>query len=155
MTPAVNQVQKAKTPYTLHEYRHEESCESYGAEAAEKLGISGARVFKTLVVQLDSGPLMVAVLPVCCQLSMKQMAKTARAKKATMAETATVERATGYVLGGISPLGQRKKLKTLIDTSALQYPTVFVSAGRRGLEIELSPRDLADLTRARFAEICQ
>ena len=155
MTPAVNAVRKARVVYQIHDYAHDASSASYGLEAAEKLGVAEERVFKTLVVSLDSKALAVAVIPVSSMLSMKLVAKAAGAKKATMAEPAAVERSTGYVLGGVSPLGQKKRLKTIIDSAASDHPTVYVSAGRRGLEIELGPGDLAELTGASFAGICQ
>jgi Cys-tRNA(Pro)/Cys-tRNA(Cys) deacylase len=113
------------------------------------------RVFKTLVVSLDNKELAVGVVPVSSMLSMKRIAKAVGAKKAAMAAQADVERATGYVLGGVSPLGQKKRLKTIIDASAKNYSTIYVSAGRRGLEIELSPEDLGKLVNGIFADICQ
>jgi Cys-tRNA(Pro)/Cys-tRNA(Cys) deacylase len=155
MTPAINTARKAKVTHKVHEYVHDPATESYGLEAAEKLSVPEARVFKTLVVSLDSRELAVGVIPVSSMLSMKRMAKAAGAKKASMADRADVERATGYVLGGVSPLGQKKRLKTIIDSSASQHPTIYVSAGRRGLEIELSPTDLVRLVNGVLAEICQ
>ncbi|MDK9706858.1 MAG: Cys-tRNA(Pro) deacylase [Desulforhopalus sp.] len=155
MTPAINAAKKAKISYTVHTYVHDPSADSYGREAAEKLGIALERVFKTLVVELDGKNLAVAVIPVSTLLSMKQIAKAAGVKKAAMADTAAVERSTGYVLGGVSPLGQKKRLPTLIDSSAKAQSTIFVSAGRRGLEIELRPADLATLTGAAFAAIAE
>ena len=155
MTPGINLARKQKITHTVHEYTHDPDSESYGQEAADKLGVPASRVFKTLVVSLDNKTLAVAVLPVSGMLSMKQIARAAGAKKATMAPPADVERATGYVLGGVSPLGQKKRLKTIIDVSAADYDTVYISAGRRGLEIELSPDDLKKLTNAVLAEICQ
>lgn len=155
MTPAINAVKKKKIPYTLHQYAHDPANNSYGKEAVEKLGLPEARVFKTLVVQLDNGKLVVAVIPVSSMLSMKELAKTAGTKKAMMADKKAVEKATGYVLGGVSPLGQKKRLSTIIDCSAEEFPTIYVSAGRRGLDIELKPTDLADLTTATFAKIRQ
>jgi len=153
MTPAVDQARKAGIEHRIHEYSHDPSSESYGTEAAEKLGIPQQQVFKTLVVSLDAKALAVGIVPVCTTLNLKRIAKAAGAKKATMADPAEVERATGYVLGGVSPLGQKKRLKTFIDASATEFSTVHVSAGRRGLEIELSPQDLATLCGADFAEI--
>jgi Cys-tRNA(Pro)/Cys-tRNA(Cys) deacylase len=155
MTPAINAAKKKKISYKIHQYSHDPSHESYGKEAAEKLGIDEKRVYKTLVVQLDAGNLAVAVIPVSSMLSMKLIAKAAGAKKSAMADKEQVERTTGYVLGGVSPLGQKKRLLTVIDSSANDCTTIFVSAGRRGLEIELNPTDLADLTTATFADICQ
>lgn len=155
MTPGINVAKKNKVSHRIHEYSHDESSESYGLEAAEKMGAPETRVFKTLVVSLDSRELVVGVVPVSSMLSMKLIATAAGAKKATMADKSDVERSTGYVLGGVSPLGQKKRLKTIIDLSAKNYPTVYVSAGRRGLEIELSPDDLISLTSGELAEICQ
>ncbi len=155
MTPGINIAKKHKITHRVHEYAHDPSSESYGLEAAEKLEIPEDRVFKTLVVALDGKQLAVGVLPVSSMLSMKLIAKAFGAKKAVMADKSDVERATGYVLGGISPLGQKKRLGTVIDASATRHSTVFVSAGRRGLEIELSPKDLKKLVNGDFAEICQ
>jgi Cys-tRNA(Pro)/Cys-tRNA(Cys) deacylase len=155
MTPAINAAKKNNIFYKVHQYSHDPAHDSYGKEAAEKLGIAEDRVYKTLVVQLDKGSLTVAIIPVSSMLSMKQIAKAAGAKKAAMADKDLVEKTTGYVLGGVSPLGQKKRLVTVIDSSAQDFPTIFVSAGRRGLEIELKPADLAALTTAIFAEIHQ
>ena len=155
MTPGVNAVRKSKVPHRIHEYSHDDSSESYGLEAAEKMGVPEERVFKTLVVSLDNKELVVAVVPVSTMLSMKLIAKVSGAKKAAMASKVDAERSTGYVLGGVSPLGQKRRLRTIIDSSAGNYPTIYVSAGRRGLEIELSPDDLAKLTSGEVAEICQ
>lgn len=155
MTPAINEAKKKKIAYKIHQYAHDPAHESYGKEAAEKLGIDEERVYKTLVVQLDNGSLTVAVVPVSSMLSMKQIAKAAGAKKAAMADKELVEKTTGYIVGGVSPLGQKKRLATVIDSSAENFTTIFVSAGRRGLEIELNPADLAALTSAVFTEICQ
>lgn len=153
MTPAINAAKKAKIPYTVHQYVHDPAASSYGKEAAEKLGLDETRVFKTLVVELDNGSLAVAVIPVSAMLGLKQLAKAAGAKRAAMADKTAVARSTGYVLGGVSPLGQKKRLPTFIDSSAADFPTIFVSAGRRGLDIELKPADLANLTGATLAAI--
>jgi Cys-tRNA(Pro)/Cys-tRNA(Cys) deacylase len=155
MTPAINVVKKNKIVYKVHEYFHDSSSESYGLEAAEKLGVPEDRVFKTLVVSLDTNELAVGILPVSSMLSMKLIAKAAGAKKASMAAQSDVERSTGYVLGGVSPLGQKKRLKTVIDSSALTHSTIYVSAGRRGLEIELNPADLQRLVSGVLADIRQ
>lgn len=154
MTPAVNIAKKAKINHEIHEYAHDASTESYGLEAAEKLAVPAASVFKTLVVKLDSQTLAVAVIPVSNKLSMKRIAKAAAAKKATMASPDDVQRSTGYVLGGVSPLGQKKRLKTFVDRSAIQCKTMFVSAGRRGLDIELNPEDLVRLVNGVVVELC-
>ena len=155
MTPGINIARQHKIVHRVHEYAHDASSESYGLEAAGKLGVPGEQVFKTLVVALDNKALAVGVIPVSSMLSMKLIAKAAGAKKAAMADPADVERTTGYVLGGVSPLGQKKRLKTIIDSSAEKFATIYVSAGRRGLEIELSPADLKKLTNGMFAGICQ
>ena len=155
MTPAINAAKQARVNYTIHEYEHDPAAESYGEEAAEKIGANPAQVFKTLVVSLDGKDLAVGVVPVTAMLGLKQIAKAAGAKKALMADKQLVQRTTGYVLGGVSPLGQKKPLKTFIDQSAEGFETVFVSAGKRGLEIELAPADLARLTQARFALLQQ
>lgn len=155
MTPAIHLATKTKISHRLHEYVHDPAAESYGLEAAEKLGLPADRVFKTLVVQLDNQSYAVAVLPVSTLLSLKAMAKAVGSKKVLMAPKPDVARITGYVLGGVSPLGQKRRLRTVIDASAREFATVFVSAGRRGLEIELSPADLAGLTGASFAALGQ
>jgi len=155
MTPAINLAKQRKIQHRIHEYEHDPAAESYGLEAAEKLGVPAEQVFKTLVVSLDDGRLAVGVVPVCEMLSMKLIAKAAGAKKAAMADKALVERSSGYVLGGVSPLGQKKKLPTYIDESAQNFATIYVSAGRRGLEIELAPADLSALLNAKFCPLTQ
>lgn len=155
MTPGINVAKKARVPHRIHEYEHDPASESYGTEAAEKTGADPARVFKTLVASVDNRELVVGVLPVTAMLSMKLIARAAGGKKATMADKQAVQRATGYVLGGVSPLGQKRRLKTFIDQSARNFETIYVSAGRRGLEIELAPEDLAMLTDANFTPLQQ
>jgi len=155
MTPAIKLLEKAKVNFKVHEYEHDPAAESYGLEASEKLGVDEARVFKTLIVTLDAKDYAVAVIPVAHMLSMKQIAKAANAKKAAMADKTAVERITGYVLGGVSPMGQKKRLKTFIDESAKECPSIYVSAGRRGLEIELGAEDLKNQTGAVFAPLTQ
>lgn len=155
MTPGINVVRKHKIAHRVHEYSHDSSNSSYGHEAVEKLGVPEARVFKTLVVSLDCKELAVSVIPVSSMLSLKLIAKAFGAKKATMAAKSDVERSTGYVLGGVSPLGQKNRLRTIIDISASHHSSVFVSAGRRGLEIELNPDDLKNLVNGVFAGVCQ
>ncbi|MDN6298082.1 MAG: Cys-tRNA(Pro) deacylase [Halomonas sp.] len=153
MTPAIDAAKKAHVAFATHTYTHDESAASYGLEAAEKLGVTPECIFKTLVVLLDGKRLAVGIVPVESQLGLKQLARVAGAKKAAMAPPAEVERATGYVLGGVSPLGQKKRLPTFIDTSAEALDEVYVSAGKRGLEITLAPADLAALTAATFVPI--
>lgn len=155
MTPAVDFTRKNQVSFKVHEYIHDPASESYGHEAAEKLGVPEEQVFKTLVVSLDGKELAVAIIPVSSMLSLKLMAKALRVKKATMAAKSDVERATGYVLGGVSPLGQKKRLRTIVDASASGHSSIFISAGRRGLDMELNPEDLRSLLKAEFAEIGQ
>ena len=146
-TPAVAAAEEAGIDFSLHEYAHDPAAESYGLEAAEKLGVDPARVFKTLVVSVD-GVLHVTCVPVTSQLDLKALGK-----RAQMADRAKAERTTGYATGGISPIGQRKRLPTHLDVSARDHVTIMVSAGRRGLQIELSPSDLVALTDARVHPI--
>ncbi|MGY6022399.1 Cys-tRNA(Pro) deacylase [Streptomyces spinosirectus] len=151
-TPATVALTAAGTTYTVHSYDHDPSHPSYGEEAAEAMGVSPDRVFKTLVADVD-GTLTVAVVPVAGQLDLKALASAVGGKRATMADPSLAERTTGYVRGGISPLGQRKKLPTVLDASARAHATICVSAGRRGLEVELAPGDLTELTEAVVAPI--
>jgi Cys-tRNA(Pro)/Cys-tRNA(Cys) deacylase len=153
MTPAINCLKTKKIKYQVHQYDHDPGSRAYGEEAAEKLNISFDQLFKTLVVSINEKDLSVAVVPVSKQLDLKIFAKAIGSKKAKMANKNNVERTTGYVLGGVSPIGQKKKLNTIIDKSALKFNTVYVSAGQRGLQIELSPLDLGSLTRAAYYEI--
>ncbi|WP_019673969.1 Cys-tRNA(Pro) deacylase [Psychrobacter lutiphocae] len=153
MTPAVNLAKKLKLDYQVHEYHHDANAESYGLEAADKLGLPPEQVFKTLVVATESDKLAVAVLPVSHTLNFKKMAKALGAKKVQMADPKVVERTTGYVLGGVSPLGQKKRLPTILHNSAESLSVMHVSGGRRGLEIELPPVQLAGALSAKFADI--
>ncbi|NMP31678.1 Cys-tRNA(Pro) deacylase [Thalassotalea sp. M1531] len=153
MTPAVTFAQKLNIPFTLHEYQHDANAGSFGMEAVEKLNLNHTQVFKTLVAKLDTNQLAVAIVPVAMKLNFKQLAKAAKVKKAQMAEPNEVMRSTGYVLGGVSPLGQKKRLITIIDESAASLEKMYVSAGRRGLEIELKPKDLLTATNGLFATL--
>ena len=151
-TPATAAVTRAKVAHRIHEYRHDPAAPSYGLEAAEQLGVDPAGVFKTLVAEVD-GRLAVAVVPVAARLDLKALAAAAGARRAVMADAADAERATGYVVGGISPLGHRKRLPVFLDESMRDRPAVLVSAGRRGLELELAPADLAALAGGTFARL--
>ncbi len=153
MTPAIQLLQRQKVPHQVHEYEHDPAAPSYGLEAAEKMGVPPAEVFKTLVAQIDGRQLVVAVLPVDQQLSLKKLAKAAGAKKAVMADPQQVARSSGYVLGGVSPLGQKKRLPTFIDVSAESLAQMHVSGGRRGLEIALAPQALCALTAGQWADL--
>ena len=138
----------------MHTYDHDPRQGGYGVEASGALGVPPERVFKTLVAEVD-GALTVGVVPVAGQLDLKALAAAADGKKAVMADVAAAERATGYVAGGISPLGQRRRLPVVVDASALGFATIFCSGGRRGLEIELAPADLVRAAGARVAAIAQ
>ncbi|MFE7843501.1 Cys-tRNA(Pro) deacylase [Streptomyces sp. NPDC057474] len=153
-TPATVALSAAGVEFTVHAYEHDPAHPSYGEEAAEAMGVSPERVFKTLVADVD-GALVVAVVPVAGSLDLKSLATAVGGKRAAMADPTLAERTTGYVRGGISPLGQRKKLRTVLDASADAHDTICVSAGRRGLEVELSPQDLLKLTEAVAAPIAR
>ena len=153
MTPAITLLQKKRIAHDVLKYQHASHAPSYGLEAAEKLNLKANTVFKTLVVATDSGQLAVAVVPVDTMLSEKKMAKILGVKKVAMAKADHVVSSTGYILGGVSPLGQKKSLPTVVHESAQQLKRIYVSAGRRGLEVALSPGDLTALTRGRFADI--
>lgn len=153
MTPAVNLLKKNKVTHRIHHYDHDPDTRSFGEEAADKLGLSHDRIFKTLVVSMDDHAMAIALVPVSRRLNLKKMARTMKTKKIGMAEKKVVERITGYLPGGVSPLGQKKRLPTVIDSSALDFQTIFVSAGRRGLQVELAPGDLVGLLGAQLFEI--
>jgi Cys-tRNA(Pro)/Cys-tRNA(Cys) deacylase len=150
-TPATALLAKQGVAHQVHSYDHGAG-QAYGPEAAERLGLDPERVFKTLVAEVD-GALTVGVVPVASTLDLKALAGAVGGKRARMADVAAAERATGYVAGGISPLGQRKRLATVVDASAQRWETVYCSGGRRGLEIELAPADLVRLCGARVATI--
>jgi Cys-tRNA(Pro)/Cys-tRNA(Cys) deacylase len=151
-TPATVALDRAGVPYARHPYAHDPAVPSYGIEAAQALGVDPARVFKTLLVDAGKG-LAVGVVPVAGQLDLKALASALGAKSVTMADPSAAERSTGYVVGGISPVGQRRALPTVLDETAYAHPTIFVSGGRRGFDIELAPDDLAAVTRAVRARI--
>ncbi|TFF35320.1 Cys-tRNA(Pro) deacylase [Pseudomonas sp. RIT623] len=153
MTPALDLLKKARAEHRVHSYEHDPKSASYGLEAAEKLGLDPQQVFKTLLASSEKGELLVAVVPVVGTLDLKALAHAAGVKKCEMADPQAAQRATGYLVGGISPLGQKKRLRTFIDQSAQQYETIHVSAGRRGLEVELAAAVLAVHTHGQFAEI--
>ena len=153
-TPATVALSKAGIAFTVHSFELDPKSQSYGLAAAEALGAVPERVFKTLVADLD-GHLVVAVVPVSMHLDLKALATALGGKKAAMAEQADAERSSGYVVGGISPVGQRKRLATVVDESAFVYETVFVSAGRRGSDVELTPADLVTATGATVASVAR
>jgi Cys-tRNA(Pro)/Cys-tRNA(Cys) deacylase len=153
-TRAIAVATEAGIAFRVHEYAHERGVTAWGTEAAAALGVEANRVFKTLVVD-TSDALVVAVVPVESELDLKALARATGSKHARMAEPAIAERATGYVVGGISPLGQRQQMSIVVDDSARGHDTLYVSAGRRGLEIELGPDDLVMLTGGRYAAIAR
>jgi Cys-tRNA(Pro)/Cys-tRNA(Cys) deacylase len=145
-------LQRSNVPFTLHPYRHDPRAVEFGAEAAGQLGVDPSRIFKTLIVTVDDA-LACAVVPVAGRLDVKAFAAALGGKRGELADPKAAARATGYVVGGISPLGQRTRLRTVVDESATAFPTVYVSAGRRGLQLELDPADLVRLTDAVLADI--
>lgn len=151
-TPATKLLNSVGVVFTEHEYVHDPNSPSFGLEAAEKLGVDPNRVFKTLIANVDEA-FAVAIVPVNQQVSLKSLSRTLGAKRATMADPVKAARLTGYVVGGISPIGQKKLLPTVIDQSARNFERILVSGGRRGFDIELAPEDLAELLKAVFAEI--
>ncbi|MEE8524472.1 MAG: Cys-tRNA(Pro) deacylase [Thermoanaerobaculia bacterium] len=154
-TLAIRAAEAAGIRFRILEYEHDPSSGSYGEEAARTLGLTPEQVFKTLVARLDSGAHVIAVIPVSRQLDLKAVAACFGAKRAAMAEAAAAQRLTGYVLGGISPLGQRQRSPTALDQSAAGLERIYVSGGRRGLEIEIEPEDLRRLCQAQFAPIAR
>lgn len=153
MTPAIELAKALGLDYQVHEFTHDNNAASFGLDAAEKLGLPAAQVLKTLIVETDTGALAMGILPVDTTLNLKKMAKALACKKVHMADPKEVERSTGYVLGGVSPLGQKKRLMAIIDSSAQDHAKVYVSGGRRGLDLELPPMQLAKTLQARFEDI--
>ena len=155
MTPAIKLLQKRSIEHHVLTYEHDPDARAYGLEAAEKLGLDPAHVFKTLIVELDSGPLAMGIVPVAQTLNMKAMARACAARKAQLAERKDAERATGYVMGGISPLGQKKRLPCVLEKSAAGLQIVYVSGGKRGLDLALAPGALIELLEAKLESIAR
>ena len=153
MTPAINLLKKEKCDFKIHKYDHDPECTNFGQEAALKLGLDENQVYKTLLVELTPKELVVCVLPVANQLSLKDVASVFKVKKAVMANKDEAQKVTGYLLGGISPLGQKKLLRTVLDESVKKFETIFVSGGKRGLDIEVIPKDLEMILKAKIERI--
>jgi len=151
MTPAIALLEKQKIKFEILSYQHDANNGHYGLEAVEKLNLNSDQVFKTLVLETHEGELIVAITPVSQQVNLKQLAKVAKTKKMALAAPQKVNASTGYILGGVSPIGQKKRLKTYIHSSASEFEIIYVSAGKRGLELKLAIDDIAELTKATFA----
>ena len=151
MTPAIALLEKQKIKFEILSYEHDANNGHYGLEAVEKLNLNSDQVFKTLVLETHEGELIVAITPVSQQVNLKQLAKVAKTKKIALAAPQKVNASTGYILGGVSPIGQKKRLKTYIHSSASEFEIIYVSAGKRGLELKLAIDDIAELTKATFA----
>ena len=151
MTPAIALLEKQKIKFEILSYEHDVNNGHYGLEAVEKLNLNSEQVFKTLVLETHEGELIVAITPVSQQVNLKQLAKVAKTKKVALAAPQKVNASTGYILGGVSPIGQKKRLKTYIHSSASEFEIIYVSAGKRGLELKLAIDDVAELTKATFA----
>lgn len=153
MTPAINLLKKNKCDFKIHKYDHDPECTNFGDEAVEKLGLDANQVYKTLLVELTPKELVVCVLPVANQLSLKEVASIFDVKKAVMAAKDEAQKVTGYLLGGISPLGQKKVHRTVLDESVNTFKTIFISGGKRGVDIEVNPNDLKKLLNAKIGKI--
>jgi Cys-tRNA(Pro)/Cys-tRNA(Cys) deacylase len=153
MTPAVRFLKKQKVPFKLLKYSHDDNTQNFANEASLKLGLSPERIFKTLVVAVDTNNFIAAIVPSDKQLCMKKLAKAVSGKRAAMAEAKKVQRMSGYVLGGVSPFGQKRRLTTLLDISASNFNTIYVSGGRRGLEIAISPNSIEQFLNAAVIDI--
>lgn len=154
MTPAIKLLNKLRIAHIVHTYEHDPNHGAFGMEAAEKLGFNPEKVFKTLIIELDSSKLACAIIPVAESLNLKSAAKALGAKKASMAKIEDAERSTGYIKGGVSPFGQKKRLPTVLDTSAENLKTLLVSGGKRGLDVEVVTQDLLKVLGAKLTKVC-
>ena len=153
MTPAINELKKHKVSYVIHKYKHDPKVSNYGLEAAEKLNLDAARVYKTLLAELNPKELVVCIIPVNKSLSLKAVASFFDSKNALMANKDEAQKATGYLLGGISAFGQKKKHRTLLDLSAKSFETIYISAGKRGLDIEVNPEDIIKVLNSNYENL--
>ena len=153
MTPAINELKKHKIEFTMHKYKHDPKVSNYGLEAADKLNLDASRVYKTLLVELNPKELVVNIIPVNKSLNLKAVAIFFKSKNALMANKDEAQKATGYLLGGISDFGQKKKHRTLVDISAKSYETIYISGGKRGLDIEVSPKDIIKILNCNYEEL--
>ena len=153
MTPAINELKKHKITFIMHKYKHDPKVTNYGLEAAEKLNLDAARVYKTLLVELNPKELVVCIIPVNKSLNLKTVASSFESKNALMANKDEAQKATGYLLGGISAFGQKKKHRTLLDVSAQNFETIYISGGKRGLDIEVNPKDIIKVLNSNYENI--
>jgi len=153
MTPAINELKKHKIPFVMHKYKHDPKVTNYGLEAADKLNLDAARVYKTLLVELNPKELVVCIIPVNKSLSLKAVASSFESKNALMANKDEAQKATGYLLGGISAFGQKKKHRTLLDVSAKTFETIYISGGKRGLDIEVNPNDIIKVLNTKYEDL--
>ena len=153
MTPAINELKKHKIAFVMHKYKHDPKVSNYGLEAAEKLNLDAARVYKTLLVELNPKELVVCIIPVNKSLNLKAVASSFESKNALMANKDEAQKATGYLLGGISAFGQKKKHRTLLDVSAKDFLTIYISGGKRGLDIEVNPKDIIKVLNSKYEDL--
>ncbi len=153
MTPAINELKKHKISFLIHKYKHDPKVLNYGLEAAEKLNLDPSRVYKTLLAEINPKELVVCLIPVNKSLNLKVVANSFKSKNALMANKDEAQKATGYLLGGISAFGQKKKHRTLLDISAKEYETIYISGGKRGLDIEVNPKDIIDILNSKYEDL--
>ena len=153
MTPAINELKKHKITFIMHKYKHDPKVTNYGLEAADKLNLDASRVYKTLLAELNPKELVVCIIPVNKSLNLKAVASSFESKNALMANKDEAQKETGYILGGISAFGQKKKHRTLLDISAKKYETIYISGGKRGLDIELYPKDIIDILNSKYEDL--
>lgn len=153
MTPAINELKKNKIDFSIHKYKHDPKIDNYGLEAAEKLNIDANRVYKTLLAQLNTKELVVAIIPVNKSLNLKSLASYFEAKSASMADKDEAQKVTGYLLGGISAFGQKKRLRTIVDATSKVFETIYISGGKRGLDLQIKPSDIIKVLNSNYCEV--